>query len=266
MKKIIIFILLFTFHLSVQAQQKIRVLVIGSYHMGNPGLDKFNMEADDISVPKRQKEIEDFVTLLSSFKPTKICVEYPFEKQSKLQENYKAYLDGNYELRKDESDQIGFRLAKKLKLPEINAIDTKAPFNMDTVMQIAQQFQFTAFIQKLGQMPAFIESENKKLHESTITQFYQYMNDRKYVRMSHELYLGMAEIGKDNNYAGADLVADWYKRNLRIYSNLTRLQLKPEDRVLIIYGAGHTKILQDLIDDSVPFKLVELSELSKNNK
>ena len=79
--------------------------------------------------------------------------------------------------------------------------------------------------------------------------------------MSHSLYLEMAVVGKDDNYVGADLVADWYKRNLRIYRNLIGLNFKGEDRILILYGAGHTKILQDLADDSSTMQLVKLSDL-----
>jgi hypothetical protein len=245
------------------AQEKTKVLVLGSYHMGNPGLDAFNMEADDVLVPKRQKEIEEFVALLAAFKPTKICLEAGVERQQKLNELYQAYLSGKAELRKNESDQIGFRLAKNMGHAAVFAIDAKAPFDMDTVVKVAQKYQFTSFMELMGKMPGFMQEENKKMHESTITQFFQYLNSDQYVRMSHGFYLDMAAIGKDNNYAGADLVADWYKRNLRIFRNLTDLKLKPDDRVLILYGAGHTKILQDLVDDSSNLQLVKLGDLKK---
>jgi hypothetical protein len=56
---------------------KTKVLVLGTYHMNNPGLDKFNMKVDDVTSAKRQKEIAEFVNALAAFKPTKICLEYP---------------------------------------------------------------------------------------------------------------------------------------------------------------------------------------------
>jgi len=148
-----------------------------------------------------------------------------------------------------------------MKLTDVYAIDASAPFEMDTVVKVAQQYQFTSFLELLGKLPGFMKEENKKLHESTITQFYQYINSDEYTRLSHSFYLDMAVVGKDDNYAGADLVADWYKRNLRIYRNLQAIALKPEDRVLILYGAGHAKILQDLVDDSSNLQLVKLSDL-----
>jgi hypothetical protein len=41
-------------------------------------------------------------------------------------------------------------------------------------------------------------------------------------------------------YAGADLVTNWYKRNLRILANVARItDFKAHDRVLLLIGAGH---------------------------
>jgi hypothetical protein len=261
MKQLSIVALFISSIISLYAQEKTKVLVLGSYHMGNPGLDAFNMQADDITTPKRQKEIEEFVNLLATFKPTKICLEVKLEGQANLNEKYQSYITGKTELRKNEIDQVGFRLAKKMKLTEVYAVDASAPFDMDTVVKVAQQYQFNSFLELLGKMPEYMKEEDKKLHESTITQFYQYINSEWYNRFSHGFYLDMAAIGKGDNYAGADLVADWYQRNLRIYRNLQAIQLKPSDRVLILYGAGHSKILQDLVEDSSNLQLVKLSDL-----
>jgi hypothetical protein len=52
------------------------VLVLGVYHMANPGHDIFNMDADDVLSPKRQLEIAELAAVLKKFKPTKIAVEH----------------------------------------------------------------------------------------------------------------------------------------------------------------------------------------------
>lgn len=241
--------------------QKASVLVLGTYHMANPGLDKFNMQADDVMVPKRQKEIEEFVSLLMKFKPTVVCIEYPVDKQSQLDATYQSYLNGTYELRKNESDQVGLRLAKKAGLRKVYAIDSKAPFDMDTVIKVAQKYQFNDFLKKLSELPAYLAEGDQKLYKSTITEFFQYLNEEENVKFAHALYMDMVPIGNGNNFAGADLVADWYKRNLRIYANLRHVVITPNDRVLILYGAGHTKILQELVSNSGDLQLVKLSEI-----
>ncbi len=261
MKQILVLMLVALAPTVVNAQTKSKALVLGTYHMENPGLDKFNMKADDIGTPKRQEEVETFVNLLASFKPTKICLEYPYAKREKLNENYAAYLNGKYELKKNEIDQIGFRLAKKLGLKEVFAVDKEAPFEFDTVVAVAQKYQFVSFLEFLGKLPSWMEEENQKLYSKTITQYFQYLNSPDNVRKGHEFYLSTAAVGKDDNYAGADLVADWYKRNLRIHRNILNIDHKPEDRFFILFGSGHSKILQNLIEDSAGFELVQLKDL-----
>src|SRR2546426_6750864 len=51
------------------------VLVLGVYHMSNPGHDIFNMQADDVLAPKRQAEITQVMAALKKIQPTKIAPE-----------------------------------------------------------------------------------------------------------------------------------------------------------------------------------------------
>ena len=39
-------------------QQPVQVMVLGSYHFGNPGRDKVNAHVDDVTTPQRQRELE----------------------------------------------------------------------------------------------------------------------------------------------------------------------------------------------------------------
>src|SRR5437660_7970052 len=80
------------------------VLVLGTYHMANPGHDIFNMKADDVLAPKRQAEIAEVAEALKTFKPTKIAIEN--DSQKKLDERYSQYLAGKYVLTANEIDQI----------------------------------------------------------------------------------------------------------------------------------------------------------------
>ncbi len=66
-------------------------MILGMYHMSNPGLDVNNIKADDVLAPKRQAEIADFVAQIKRFKPTKIAIEVPAE-NTKIAEAYAQYL------------------------------------------------------------------------------------------------------------------------------------------------------------------------------
>ncbi len=43
----------------------------------------------------------------------------------------------------------------------------------------------------------------------------------------------------DQLQPGPDLLAEWYRRNIRIYNNIMKLVTAPDDRVLVIFGSGH---------------------------
>jgi len=55
---------------------------------------------------------------------------------------------------------------------------------------------------------------------------------------------------------GTTLVTDWYARNLHLFANLGHLIRKPNERVLILYGAGHEYLMQQFIEASPDLRLV----------
>ena len=61
---------------------------------------------------KRGKPKLESLFLSYKFQPTKIAVESITDKQDKLNEDFKQYKIGVYELALNEIDQIGFRMAK----------------------------------------------------------------------------------------------------------------------------------------------------------
>src|SRR3954465_13405401 len=59
--------------------KRAEVFVLGVYHMANPGHDLFNVQADDVLAPKRQREIAELAEALKRFRPTKIAVEADYD-------------------------------------------------------------------------------------------------------------------------------------------------------------------------------------------
>jgi len=72
--------------------------------------------------PRRQAELEALVAKLARFKSTKIMVEAPRD-QTSTQRDYRNYRIGKHQLTRNETEQIGFRLAHKLGHPTIYPID-----------------------------------------------------------------------------------------------------------------------------------------------
>src|SRR6476660_75092 len=77
--------------------QRAEVLVLGTYHMANPGHDIFNMQADDVLAPKRQAEMAQVMEVLKRFRPTKIAVESDVG-SDRIPKRYADYLAGRYQL------------------------------------------------------------------------------------------------------------------------------------------------------------------------
>ena len=81
-------------------------------------MDRFNVDADDVRTPTRQAEIEALVEQLATFSPTKVAVEKRWQDSTTLAK-YQAYRRGDHELTPDETEQIGFRLARRPYLCDI---------------------------------------------------------------------------------------------------------------------------------------------------
>ena len=70
-----------------------------------------------------------------------------------------------------------------------------------------------------------------------------------------------ALLGEPGDWAGADLLADWFRRNARIYANIAGLAGSPDERVLAIFGAGHLGWLRQNIASDPTLRLRTLGDL-----
>jgi len=59
---------------------------------------------------------------------------------------------------------------------------------------------------------------------------------------------------------GADMVAEWHRRNLRMFAKLSRLT-GPGERILVLYGQGHAYLLREFIRQAPDMKLVDAESL-----
>ncbi len=98
-------------------------MILGTYHMDNPRLDAKNLEADDVLLPKRQREITELVEKLARFNPTKIAIEAPYSEKTQWNNRYKKFLAGEHKLTRNEIEQIGFQLAKRLNHQTLYPVD-----------------------------------------------------------------------------------------------------------------------------------------------
>ncbi|HTZ97672.1 MAG TPA: DUF5694 domain-containing protein [Terriglobales bacterium] len=239
---------------------KAHVLVLGTFHMANPGRDVFNLQVDDMKAPKRQAEIAAFVENLKTFRPTKIAVEAPLG-DDKTNQHYRDYLAGKYELTANEVDQVAFRLAKEMGLKQVYPIDIMGDFPYEAVADFAKKNGKEQLMNDIVSVaPRELEKESNILKNGTVTDLFLHINAEEQVREGNALYMGMARFAGNGEYPGPDLMAAWYRRNARIFANLRNLMDSPDDRVLVIYGAGHAYWLQRNVLDSDDLALEKLAD------
>ncbi|MDX1662106.1 MAG: DUF5694 domain-containing protein [Gemmatimonadota bacterium] len=241
-----------------EEDERIEVLLVGSYHMANPGADLFNVEADDVLAPNRQREIAEVVDRLAAFRPTRVAVESR-RGQSDLPERYDEWRAGERELARNESQQIGFGLADRVDLSTIEPIDVRGAFPFGAVRDLARSDSTVAPYLEVGMAAgqASVEAISRWLSEGTIGETLYRMNTPEVIHRAHEPYLAyLLPVVNEERDPGADLLAAWYERNIRIFANFHKMGLTPEDRIFVIYGAGHVPILRHLIADS-PYFCVE---------
>jgi len=243
-------------------QTKAQVMILGAYHFDNPNLDYVKSNVDDHLSVKRQAEIAEVLALLAKFKPTKIALE-AVDGASAIQKNYTAYLNSTYTLKADERDQLGMRLAKQLGHQRIYAIDHKLDMDFGGVMAAAQQSGDRVFLSTFQQAMGEIEELQKRQATMTVREILGVHNDPNNIARAGNLYLQLARVRSAESFVGADVLAGWYQRNFRIFSNLTRVIDSPEDRVLVIFGAGHSAILRSLVQSSPDLQLIETSDYLK---
>ena len=240
--------------------QRAEILILGTYHMANPGRDIFNMSADDVLAPKRQAEIGELLEVLKRFKPTKIAVESTVY-EDRRPKQYAEYLAGKYTLTANEIEQVGFRLAKELGQKAIYPVDIDGEFPWQRVINFAKaQGQSQIMDQIRSEVGEMVKQQDAYLHSHSILDTLLYMNDDQKVARDVGFYYREAHLGEPGDYAGPDLLASWYQRNIRIYNNIVKIIESPNERVLVIYGAGHLGWLRQMVDNDPGMKLRKLSE------
>jgi len=242
-------------------EPRAEVLVLGVYHMANPGHDIFNMPADNVLAPGRQQEIAELAAVLKKFKPTKIAVEN--DSQRKLNERYAQYLAGQYVLTTNEIDQIGLRLGKELGHTTIYAVDADGDFPFQRVINFAKAKGESAKVDALmADIGSMVKAQGEYLKSHTVLQTLLYMNADAKVAEDVGFYYREAHYGEPGDYAGPDLLTEWYRRNIHIFNNVTKLVVSPEDHILVIFGAGHLGWLRQDFASDPTLRLRKLEEFA----
>lgn len=234
----------------------ISVMIVGDFHMSNPGKDLHNAKADDVTSPKRQAEIEVVTQALARFHPTLVAAEWPADL---VATRYRSYLAGTYPASHNEVVQLGFRLAKENRA-RMAGIDVDGGFPYKAVESYAKAHGEEAILKRANaQIEDMVKAQDNLIAHGTVADVLRYLNDPEQVARAHGFYPPILKIGGGTDQPGAALLASWYRRNFYICANLVQAT-KLGDHVVVFYGSGHGFLLRQCVREMPGYALVEPNE------
>ncbi|NMP23442.1 hypothetical protein HIJ39_13935 [Sulfobacillus sp. DSM 109850] len=237
------------------------VMLLGSYHFYTKQ-NLFRVH-EDVTTADRQRDVAEVVDCLASYQPTHVAVELLASDQEAVDAQYRQFLEGQWDLPPNERYQLGFRVAQRMRLPCVEAIDFKNEadsLSIGDVMDTAKATtpELYAWLMEMGQQRNQVMQD--RIHHESMRAVLRWMNQPEELTGVLPFYLAMTQIRDANGRrVGLEWVATWQARNLTIYANL-RERMKPDDRWLVIYGADHVAPLIQFLEDSREVDLVAVSD------
>ena len=238
--------------------EKIEVLNFGTFHMGFTN-DANTTEFDE-NDRKNQERVHKVAEKLAEFNPTVIIVEHVPEQNETLQNEYRQYRenpDMTFES-PSEVELLAYELGRLSGTERIYGIDHKMSYNYRIGQQIDNQID-PALLDLYYEDPfSFYPSIDVNEDTLSLQKKLELMNRDEYLNFLIAVNADMlTHAGTDDGFEGADEAAKYYQRNLRMYSNLNRLELSKDDRVFILMGASHTAFFRDFMRGDPKYKMVD---------
>lgn len=247
----------------------IKVYLLGTFHFAQTD------STYDVLDEKHQKSIETLSDIILRTNPEKVFVErqpeYEFQNQVGLR--YAAYLRTDSLKGRNEIWQLGFRVARKA--------GHKKVYQCDHPGQYGKYFRATDNYAKDNGQLGFLEgtatgavarqdelvNEDSIIQNSTLIEYLQWINSPEVMNTSHGSYLAnYPQVGStdfynyddDDTLIGAELTADWYRRNIMIYTKIINQLDYSEDAIFLLIGADHIPIIKSLFAGNPHFEVVDI--------
>lgn len=249
---------------------KIPVLNVGSFHFGatnDANTTEFDEDAQD-----NQAAARALSQLLARFQPTIICLEYEPKYDAKINAAYQAFLASPDKLdsRFGELSMVGFDVARLSGLSRVYGIDFQLGYNyslgdfIENSPELSNSIDAKTYLQ-LTHDPFKYQPELKALNsryaELSLLEKLQLINQPQMLDYSLNTNADkLLYVGLEDGFEGAEQAAQFYLRNMKIYSNLNRIPMTADDRVLILMGSAHTAMLREFMQRSPKFNMVNTQQ------
>jgi hypothetical protein len=245
-----------------------KLLILGTFHFADAGLDDYKpAHRLDVSSPETQREIAWLVERLAGFRPSKIAVEWPKERQADADRRYVEYRRGERNAEPNEVCQLGFRLAARMGHERVWLVDVdgrryEPPIDRQAIARTWGEEARLDSRWRSGYERLAAWSDALKTRVP-LREYLLLLNSEAALRATHGQYFtGGFQLVRGDEYPGPDHLAGWwYDRNLRIFANVQSLIDTPEERIVLIIGQGHVPILRHAAQASPEVELIEVREV-----
>lgn len=247
--------------------QKTQVLLVGTFHFANPGLDATRLTTMDIKSDKFQQEVQTVVDAIRKFHPDAFFVEYPYQKQAKLDSLYLDFLNSKPVLPKFELSeiyQLAFKLGKQDGLKQIVAINYYMGLPFDSLMTVIEASKQTVLNDSINAIVRNLSNKfnNMVASGSSLSEILLYLNSEKVKKEDVGFYTTYpTQAGEPGNFAGARVASEWYRRNINMFSLIQQSVKVSDKRIVILLGASHVAILEQFFKLHPGYEVVELKDV-----
>ena len=245
---------------------KIKVLNFGSFHFGaTSDANKVDFDEHDANI---HQEIRTIAKLIAQFKPSIICLEFLPEQEQQINQAYAAFLAKPEQLDTTygELSMLGFDVARLSGVHKVDGIDNHMGYNyslgdfIENNAELSNSVDPQTYLQLTNEPfkhhPDMGELDSR-FEELSLNDKLKLLNHP--IMLEHSLNTNadkLLYVAIEDGFQGAEQAAQFYLRNMKIFSNLNRIKMDHNDRVLILMGSAHTAMLREFIGRSPKFELV----------
>ena len=253
-------------------KEKIKVYLLGSFHFAQTD------STYNILDKQHQQSIEELSELIARQIPDKIFVERQpeYEFQNKIDSLYEEYLMNNQRLKyKNELYQIGFRVASKLGHKKVYQCDHPGMYGS----YFGEAYDYAKNNNQLKLLDGNIGNtilrrddnvnQDSLMKELSLLNYIKWLNEEESLQTSHQWYtVNCIQVGSSDYYnyndeltlLGAEVTADWYRRNILIYTKMINQMNYTENSIFLLIGSDHIPILRELFNTNPYFEVIPTSK------
>ena len=272
-KKLLLLVLVLISTGVLAQENEKQVLLIGTFHFHNPGHDVAKTESFDVLKPETQDELESIAETIKEFGPDKIFVEWNYAKSKELDSIYNIYSVKEFSkdtsktdfYRKNEIFQLAFRAAKKMGHSGVYPMDyNQTIFPYDSLMKTIEKNQQVALKSEIDKKIQTYEDEfNNQIKSGwSLKEILLAANTNQSRKDNISFYTDLStRVGEVDEFVGAYLTAEWYRRNIYMWSVIQKITEESDDKIMILAGSGHAAIFDQLLSYTSGWNIVELKEI-----